>query len=151
MEATRIKAHESVGEKIAADTQQRIKGSITLADLLRRPGFHYVNLEQYGLDNPELDQAEKEGAEIDIKYSGYIQRQQNQIDQISKQTNRKLPENLDYHAIDTLSKEAREKLAKVKPLTIGQATRIGGVNPADVNALLVHLEIQSRLATSVSR
>ncbi|WP_346292295.1 tRNA uridine-5-carboxymethylaminomethyl(34) synthesis enzyme MnmG [Sphaerothrix gracilis] len=151
LEATRIKAHESVGEKIAADTQQRIKGSITLADLLRRPGFHYVNLEQYGLDNPELDQAEKEGAEIDIKYSGYIQRQQNQIDQISKQTNRKLPENLDYHAIDTLSKEAREKLAKVKPLTIGQATRIGGVNPADVNALLVHLEIQSRLSEQAAQ
>lgn len=151
LEATRIKAHESVGEQIAADTQQRIKGSITLADLLRRPGFHYVNLEQYGLDNPELDQAEKEGAEIDIKYSGYIQRQQNQIDQISKQTNRKLPENLDYHAIDTLSKEAREKLAKVKPLTIGQATRIGGVNPADVNALLVHLEIQSRLSEQAAQ
>lgn len=141
---TRVKETEPVGQRIAADTEQRIKGSITLADLLRRPGFHYVDLDHYGLGNGDLNREEKEGAEIDIKYSGYIQRQQNQIDQIAKNTNRKLPETLDYMAIDTLSKEAREKLSQVKPLTIGQASRIGGVNPADVNALLVHLEIQAR-------
>ncbi|NJL85077.1 MAG: tRNA uridine-5-carboxymethylaminomethyl(34) synthesis enzyme MnmG [Leptolyngbyaceae cyanobacterium SM1_1_3] len=151
LEATRVKEHDSVGQQIATDTQQRIKGSITLADLLRRPGFHYASLEQYGLGNASLEQAEKEGAEIDIKYSGYIQRQQNQIDQISKQTNRKLPDGLNYHTIATLSKEAREKLAQVKPLTVGQASRIGGVNPADVNALLVYLEVQSRLATAATR
>lgn len=148
LEATRVKEQDPVGQQIAADTQQRIKGSITLADLLRRPGFHYAHLEQYGLGYADLERAEKEGAEIDIKYAGYIQRQQNQIDQISKQTHRKLPDDLNYHAIETLSKEAREKLSQVKPLTVGQAARIGGVNPADVNALLVHLEIQSRLTTS---
>ncbi|MEA5449779.1 tRNA uridine-5-carboxymethylaminomethyl(34) synthesis enzyme MnmG [Leptolyngbya sp. CCNP1308] len=141
---TRVKEHDELGQRIAADTDQRIKGSITLADLLRRPGLHYGDLERYGLGNPSLIREEKEGAEIDIKYSGYIQRQQNQIDQVAKSTNRKLPETLDYAAIDTLSKEAREKLNQVKPLTIGQASRIGGVNPADVNALLVYLEIQSR-------
>ena len=89
-------------------------------------------------------QAEKEGAEIDIKYSGYIQRQQKQIDLVSRQTNRALPQDLDYMTIETLSMESREKLNKVKPMTIGQATRIGGVNPADVNALLVFLEIRDR-------
>ncbi|MFQ4135787.1 tRNA uridine-5-carboxymethylaminomethyl(34) synthesis enzyme MnmG [Nodosilinea sp. PGN35] len=141
---TRVKEHDELGQRIAADTDQRIKGSITLADLLRRPGLHYGDLERYGLGNPSLMREEKEGAEIDIKYSGYIQRQQNQIDQVAKSTNRKLPETLDYMAIDTLSKEAREKLNQVKPLTVGQASRIGGVNPADVNALLVYLEIQSR-------
>jgi tRNA uridine 5-carboxymethylaminomethyl modification enzyme len=139
--STRVKEHDAVGQQIAADTDQRIKGSITLADLLRRPGFHYADLDRYGLGNPDLNREEKEGAEIDIKYSGYIQRQQNQIDQIAKNANRKLPETLDYTTIDTLSKEAREKLNQVKPLTIGQASRIGGVNPADVNALLVYLEI----------
>ncbi|PZV09493.1 MAG: tRNA uridine-5-carboxymethylaminomethyl(34) synthesis enzyme MnmG [Leptolyngbya sp.] len=141
---TRVKEHDELGQRIAADTDQRIKGSITLADLLRRPGLHYGDLDRYGLGNPSLIREEKEGAEIDIKYSGYIQRQQNQIDQVAKSTNRKLPETLDYMAIDTLSKEAREKLNQVKPLTIGQASRIGGVNPADVNALLVYLEMQSR-------
>ncbi|MBE9190778.1 tRNA uridine-5-carboxymethylaminomethyl(34) synthesis enzyme MnmG [Gloeocapsopsis crepidinum LEGE 06123] len=142
--ATRVKEHEPVGRAIAATTQQAIKGSITLADLLRRPGFHYKDLEHHGLGNPNLDVVEKEGAEIDIKYSGYLQRQQNQIDQISRQAHRPLPPDLDYAAIETLSKEAREKLAKVQPLTIGQAARIGGVNPADVNALLVYLEVRSR-------
>ncbi|PSN14369.1 tRNA uridine-5-carboxymethylaminomethyl(34) synthesis enzyme MnmG [filamentous cyanobacterium CCT1] len=141
---TRVKEHDELGQRIAADTDQRIKGSITLADLLRRPGFHYGDLERYGLDHPELCREEKEGAEIDIKYSGYIQRQQNQIDQVAKNTGRKLSATLDYMAIDTLSKEAREKLTQVKPLTIGQASRIGGVNPADVNALLVYLELQAR-------
>jgi tRNA uridine 5-carboxymethylaminomethyl modification enzyme len=144
---TRVKEHDELGQRIAAHTQQAIKGSLTLADLLRKPGFHYANLEQFGLGNAECDRAEKEGAEIDIKYAGYIQRQQHQIDAIARQEHRKLPPDLDYSAIATLSKESREKLAKVQPLTIGQATRIGGVNPADVNALLVYLEIQARQQT----
>ncbi|WP_353932408.1 tRNA uridine-5-carboxymethylaminomethyl(34) synthesis enzyme MnmG [Okeanomitos corallinicola TIOX110] len=142
LHSTRIKEHDDIGKAIAQSTQQAIKGSITLADWLRRPGIHYIDLDRYGLGNPSLNQAEREGAEIDIKYSGYLARQQNQIEQIARQANRPLPANLDYAAIDTLSKEAREKLAKVKPLTIGQAARIGGVNPADVNALLIYLEIR---------
>jgi len=140
----RVKEHEDIGKAILADTQQAIKGSITLADLLRRPGFHYVDLERYDLGNSSLKLAEKEGAEIDIKYSGYLQRQQNQIDDIAKHERRQLPADLDYMAITTLSKESREKLAKVQPLTIGQAARIGGVNPADVNALLIFLEVRNR-------
>ncbi|MCM0590131.1 MAG: tRNA uridine-5-carboxymethylaminomethyl(34) synthesis enzyme MnmG [Gloeotrichia echinulata IR180] len=139
---TRVKEHDEIGMAIAADTQQTIKGSITLADLLRRPGFHYQNLDGYGLGNPNLNSYEKEGAEIDIKYSGYLARQQNQIEQTAKQAHRQLPADLDYTTIDTLSKEAREKLNKVKPLTIGQAARIGGVNPADINALLIFLELR---------
>jgi tRNA uridine 5-carboxymethylaminomethyl modification enzyme len=144
LQEIRVKEHDELGQAIAADTQQKIKGSITLADLLRRPGFHYVNLDQYGLSNPQLNQSEREGAEIDIKYSGYLQRQQNQIDQVSRQAHRQLPPDLDYATIDTLSKESREKLMKVKPLTIGQASRIGGVNPADINALLIYLEMRMR-------
>ncbi|KOR35483.1 MULTISPECIES: tRNA uridine-5-carboxymethylaminomethyl(34) synthesis enzyme MnmG [Planktothricoides] len=144
LETTRIKEHEAIGKAIFADTNQKIKGSITLSELLLRPGFHYSKFENYGLANLELNQAEKEGVEIDIKYSGYIERQQHQIDQISRNANRKLPADLDYAQINTLSKEAREKLAKVKPLTIGQACRIGGVNPADIDALLIYLEVSKR-------
>jgi tRNA uridine 5-carboxymethylaminomethyl modification enzyme len=149
LHATRIKEHDALGKQIFAETQQAIKGSITLAELLRRPGFHYVDLERYGQGNPDLTRAEKEGAEIDIKYSGYLQRQQNQIDQIARQANRPLPADLDYHSIDTLSKESREKLSQVRPLTVGQAARIGGVNPADVNALLLYLELRSRRVETV--
>ncbi|MFM7438013.1 MAG: tRNA uridine-5-carboxymethylaminomethyl(34) synthesis enzyme MnmG, partial [Snowella sp.] len=141
---TRVKEQDDLGVAIAADTQQKIKGSITLADLLRRPGFHYSKLEQYGLGNPQLNKAEKSGAEIDIKYSGYIKRQQSQIEQVSRHSNQVLPNNINYFAIETLSMESREKLNKVRPLTIGQASRIGGVNPADVNALLVYLETSAR-------
>ena len=151
LHSTRVKENDEVGKQIVADTNQRIKGSVTLADLLRRPKFHYVNLEGYNLGNPDLNKPEKEGAEIDIKYSGYIKRQQLQIEQISRHANRKLPESLDYMAIETLSMESREKLTKVRPLTVGQASRIGGVNPADVNALLVYLEINNRTFREVDK
>ncbi|MUG97721.1 tRNA uridine-5-carboxymethylaminomethyl(34) synthesis enzyme MnmG [Scytonema sp. UIC 10036] len=146
--ATRVKEHDEIGRAIAQATGQAIKGSITLADLLRRPGFHYVDLNKHSLANSNLDRSEQEGVEIDIKYSGYLHRQQTQIDQIARQAHRQLPADLDYNAIDTLSKEAREKLSKVRPLTIGQAARIGGVNPADVNALLIYLEVRKNKTPS---
>lgn len=145
---TRIKEQDALGLAIVADTEQKIKGSINLADLLRRPGFHYSNLEHYQLGNPDLDEVVKEGVEIEIKYSGYIKRQQQQIEQVSRHSHRRLPQNMNYMAIATLSMEAREKLTKVQPLTVGQATRIGGVNPADINALLVYLETQFRASFS---
>jgi tRNA uridine 5-carboxymethylaminomethyl modification enzyme len=152
LHCTRIKENEPVGQAIAQDTQQAIKGSITLADLLRRSGIHYIDLERHGLHNPNLKQAEKEGAEIDIKYAGYLARQQHQIDQVARQANRQLPGDLNYSTIETLSKESREKLNKVKPLTIGQAARIGGVNPADINALLIYLEIaKNKVAPAISQ
>ena len=144
LHTNRIKENDAAGIAIASEMGQNIKGSITLAELLRRPGFHYADLTNYGLHNASLTQAETEGAEIDIKYSGYIKRQETQIEQLSRHTNRKLPPNIDYMNIDSLRMEAREKLSKVRPLTIGQASRIGGVNPADVNALLVYLEYKSR-------
>ncbi|MGF1540911.1 MAG: tRNA uridine-5-carboxymethylaminomethyl(34) synthesis enzyme MnmG [Pleurocapsa sp.] len=148
---TRIKERDQVGMAIAQAREEKIKGSITLADLLRRPGFHYGDLRFYGLDNPELTTAETEGAEIDIKYSGYIKRQETQIEQVSRHGKRKLPQDLDYLTIDSLRMEAREKLNLVKPLTIGQASRIGGVNPADINALLVYLEIKAKTNTLRTR
>ena len=145
LHGTRIKEHDEVGVAIASLTGQKIKGSITLADLLRRPGFHYADLSEHDLHDASLTTAETEGAEIDIKYSGYIKRQETQIEQLSRHTNRKLPSHIDYMKIDSLRMEAREKLTKVRPLTIGQASRIGGVNPADVNALLVYLEYKAKI------
>jgi tRNA uridine 5-carboxymethylaminomethyl modification enzyme len=143
---TRIKEQETIGLAITSETGEKIKGSITLADLLRRPGFHYSNLECYGLGDLQLAQEVKEGAEIEIKYAGYLQRQQQQIEKVARQASRPLPADLDYMKIDTLSMEAREKLSSLRPLTIGQASRLGGVNPADINALLIFLECRTRSA-----
>ena len=143
----RIKEKDEIGIRLIKDTQQNIKGAITLVDLLKRPKIHYKNLEQYGLGNNNLTVGEKEGVEINIKYSGYLKRQQNQLEQVKRYSDRNLPTDIDYMNIETLSMEAREKLTKVSPLTIGQASRIGGVSPADTNALLIYLEIKSRQNT----
>jgi tRNA uridine 5-carboxymethylaminomethyl modification enzyme len=148
LHATRLKEQDVAGVAIAAETEQAIKGSITLADLLRRPGIHYADLTRYGLGQTGLEHCETESVEIEIKYAGYIKRQEKQIEYTSRQESRKLPIDLDYASIQTLSMEAREKLNKVKPMTIGQATRIGGVNPADINALLFYLETTARLAVA---
>ncbi|WP_126147421.1 tRNA uridine-5-carboxymethylaminomethyl(34) synthesis enzyme MnmG [Synechococcus elongatus] len=145
----RVKEHDPVGQAIAQQTQAPIKGSATLADLLRRPNFHYIDLEAHGLGDPSLAIAEKEGAEIAIKYAGYLQRQQAQVDQVVRQSQRPLPVDLDYSAITSMRLEAREKLARFRPLTLGQASRIGGVNPADINALLIWLEVQERQRSQV--
>ncbi|MBD2149401.1 tRNA uridine-5-carboxymethylaminomethyl(34) synthesis enzyme MnmG [Pseudanabaena sp. FACHB-1277] len=143
---TRVKEKEELGQRITAETGEVIRGAITLSDLLRRPKFNYAELIHYGLADANLNRFERLAAEIEVKYVGYIQRQEHQIEEVAKHSDRKLPADIDYNAIDTLSKESREKLSKIRPMTIGQATRIGGVNPADVNALLVYLEIQHRLA-----
>ncbi len=143
LEQTRIKEHSPEGQAIAQATGSAIKGSMTLAELLRRSGFHYQDLEQQGLGDETLERAVKEGVEIAIKYAGYIERQQRQIEHMARQEHRKLPPDLDYNQIATLAKESREKLMQVRPLTIGQASRIGGVNPADINALLLYLELKT--------
>ncbi|MDX2271731.1 MAG: tRNA uridine-5-carboxymethylaminomethyl(34) synthesis enzyme MnmG [Cyanobacteriota bacterium] len=143
LEQQRVKAQAAAGVALSQLTDQAIRGSATLAELLRRSDLHYADLQQLGLGDPDLGIIEQEAVEIAIKYSGYIQRQQAQINQITRQYQRPLPSDLNYQAITTLSKEAREKLSLVRPLTLGQAARIGGVNPADINALLIYLQLQS--------
>jgi tRNA uridine 5-carboxymethylaminomethyl modification enzyme len=152
LHSTRVRSQDPVGQAIMAEAQQVIRGgAVTLAELLRRPGFHYADLLKFGLaGDGALSIGEREAVEIELKYAGYLQRQQNQIDQVSKQANRTLGADIDYSTITTLSKEAREKLNKIKPMTIGQASRLGGVNPSDINALLVWLEVQQRLASTSS-
>ncbi len=146
---TRVKEKDELGQRITAETGEVIRGAITLSDLLRRPKFNYAELIHYGLADDNLNRFERLAAEIEVKYVGYIQRQEHQIEEVAKHSDRKLPPDIDYNAIETLSKESREKLSKIRPMTIGQASRIGGVNPADVNALLVYLEIQHRLASKI--
>ena len=144
LETMRLRAGDAAAATVEQETGAPIRGSITLADLLRRPGFHSSDLVRHGLADGTIPTAVREGAEIDIKYSGYLHRQQQQIDQARRAEGRPLPERLDYAAISTLSNEAREKLAAVRPATLGQAARLPGVSPADVNALLLWLELERR-------
>ena len=140
----RLKMSDPAAAAVVEQTGAAIKGSITLADLLRRPGFHSADLVRHGLAEATLPLDVREGAEIDIKYSGYLARQQQQIDQVKKQEHKAIPSGIDYASIGTLSREAREKLAVVQPLNLGQASRIPGVSPADVTALMLWLELESR-------
>jgi tRNA uridine 5-carboxymethylaminomethyl modification enzyme len=144
LETVRLRAGDGAAAAVERDTGAPIRGSITLADLLRRPGFHSSDLVRHGLADPTLPSAVREGAEIDIKYSGYLHRQQQQIDQARRAEGRPLPDPIDYAAITTLSTEARQKLAAIRPATLGQAARLPGVSPADVNALLLWLELEQR-------
>ena len=148
LESVRLKGSDPAAAAVEAQTQAPIKGSITLADLLRRSGFHSSDLVRLGLAPADLPSDVRDGAEIDIKYSGYLARQQQQIDQVKKQEHRALPADVDYATIATLSKEAREKLNSIQPLSLGQAGRIPGVSPADVTALLLWLELRKRQNSS---
>jgi len=149
LETVRLKGSDPAAPAIAAETGAPIRGSITLAELLRRSGFHSADLQRHGLADGALPLAVREAVEIDIKYSGYLSRQQQQIDQARKQQHRPLPQGTDYQAITTLSKEAREKLSALQPCSLGQASRIPGVSPADVTALLLWLELERRRALPV--
>ncbi len=146
LETVRLKVSDPVAPAVEEETGAAIKGSITLADLLRRPGMHAADLVRLGLADADLPLQVREGAEIDIKYSGYLQRQQQQIDQVKRQSQRKLPADLNYAGIGTLSNEAREKLTAIQPSTLGQASRIPGVSQADITSLLMWLELRKREA-----
>ena len=148
LNTVRLKVSDPAAAAVEAQTSAPIKGSITLAELLRRPGFHSADLARHGLADPELRRDVAEATEIDIKYSGYLARQQQQIDQARKQENRPIPTDINYAAIATLSNEAREKLAAIRPSNLGQASRMAGVSPADVTALMLWLEIRNRQASS---
>ena len=151
LETTRLKESDPAAELVGKETQAPIKGSITLADLLRRPGLHSDDLIRHGLCQNTLPQEVREGVEIDIKYSGYLARQLHQVERIKKQVNRKLPANVDYASITTLSKEAREKLGTIQPTTLGQAGRIPGVSQADTAALLLWIEVQQRQTSQTGK
>jgi tRNA uridine 5-carboxymethylaminomethyl modification enzyme len=112
--------------------------------LLKRPGVSYRELKSQGTELPAYDNAVIEQIEIEIKYAGYLKRQLEEINKFKKMESRRIPEWVDLSSMNGLKKEAKEKLQKIRPLSIGQAARISGITPADISILMVLLEKQSR-------
>ena len=142
LEKERIKESDKCAKEIYSSTGTPIKGSLTLANFLRRTNIHYKDLITYNLTTQSIPLDVEEGVEIDIKYSGYLERQKAQINQLKQQSKKLLPKNLNYNNIETLSKEAREKLTISQPKSLGHAAQLPGVSKADLTALLVWLKIE---------
>ncbi|WJQ07176.1 tRNA uridine-5-carboxymethylaminomethyl(34) synthesis enzyme MnmG [Geobacillus stearothermophilus] len=140
-----IKPTPKVQEVIREAGGSELKDGIRAADLLRRPEMTYEHIRKLAPADEDIAPEVAEQVEIQIKYEGYIQKSLQEVERLKKMENKKIPEDIDYDAIQGLATEARQKLKQVRPLSIAQASRISGVNPADISILLVYLE-QGRIA-----
>ena len=140
LESTGVAASAALNEMLEARHSTPVANSARLADLLRRPEISYSDLLPFDPENPGLPQAVTEEVEIQIKYAGYLLRQERQVEEFKKEEARLLPPDIDYESIRGLRLEAQQKLAAIRPLSIGQAGRISGVSPADIAVLLIYLE-----------
>jgi tRNA uridine 5-carboxymethylaminomethyl modification enzyme len=111
-----------------------------LIQILKRPGITYADIQEIDPESPHLPREVAEQLELQVKYEGYIQRQNEQVERFKKLESRAIPEDLDYDAIPGLSTEVRQKLKQIRPISIGQAARISGVTPAAISILLVWLD-----------
>lgn len=135
-----IAPSSELNELLVSRETSPMKTGTRLVELIRRPQLKYEDLAPYDKTRPELPDDICEEVEIEVKYEGYIKRQQAQINEMRRLEGKKLPENIDYTKITNLRLEAQEKLNKVRPESIGQASRIDGVSPADISVLLIYLE-----------
>ncbi|HSJ37296.1 MAG TPA: tRNA uridine-5-carboxymethylaminomethyl(34) synthesis enzyme MnmG [Planococcus sp. (in: firmicutes)] len=140
-----IKPTEETQQAIRDASGSELKDGIRAADLLKRPEMNYEMIAKLTPSEIELSEDIKEQVEIQIKYEGYIEKSLQQVDKLKKMENKKIPDHIDYHAISGIATEARAKMSEVRPLSIAQASRISGVNPADISILLVYIE-QGRIA-----
>lgn len=135
-----VGANKTVQEYLEKIGSTELKSSATLAELIRRPELTYEMLKGIDTDRPSLPDDVCEQVNIYIKYEGYLQRQMKQVEQFKKLEQRKIPENMDYDSVPSLRIEARQKLKQYQPSSIGQASRLAGVSPADISVLLIYLE-----------
>lgn len=140
LEKTFVGANKSVQDFLEKHKSMKLKTAASLAEILRRPEIKYDDLSEIDADRPNLPLSVTEQVEIDIKYDGYIKRQLKQVEQFRKLEQKKIPDDLDYDKVGSLRLEAVQKLKLCKPISIGQASRISGVSPADISVLLVYLE-----------
>ena len=141
---TVIKPTEKVNSLLEKYNTSRISTGVKLADLLKRPELNYNKLAEIDIDRPNLPKQVTDEVGIQVKYEGYINLEQEQVEKFKKLEYKKLPEDIDYEDIKGLRLEARQKLNKVKPVSVGQASRISGVSPADISVLLIYLETMNR-------
>ena len=140
LESNGVPGSEALNEMLAARASAPVANSARLADLLRRPQVTYADIAPFDPDRPALPAAVTEEVEIQIKYAGYLARQEKQVAEFKKEESRLLPPDIDYDSIAGLRLEARQKLSEIRPMSIGQAGRISGVSPADIAVLLIWLE-----------
>ena len=140
LEGSGVAASRELNAMLASRDSAPVENSARLADLLRRPNVTYLDLAPFDANRPALSAAVTDEVEIQVKYAGYLARQEKQVADFKKEEARLLPDDIDYEAIPGLRLEARQKLNEIRPLSIGQAGRISGVSPADIAVLLIWLE-----------
>ena len=148
VEHTNIGAGSAVQELLESYGSTPLKSGTTLAELIRRPELSYDAVEPIDKERPELPYDVREQVNINIKYDGYIRRQLKQVEQFKKLEAKKIPQELDYELVGSLRTEARQKLEQYRPVSIGQASRISGVSPADISVLLVYMEQYNKRSDS---
>jgi tRNA uridine 5-carboxymethylaminomethyl modification enzyme len=148
LKTTKIRPEERVQALLRDLGTAPLVNSVELAALLRRPEVGYEHLEHLSPSPFELDREIKEQVEIQIKYAGYIEKQLQQVERLKKMEKKRIPEDINYDEIHGLASEARQKLNLIRPVSIGQASRIAGVNPADISILLVYLEHYNQVTAS---
>ena len=139
LEKTVVPPSEKNNEILVSLKSSEISTGIKMAELLRRPELSYKSLSEIDIDRPELPSSVVRTAEIKVKYQGYIKRELSEVERQKKLEDKKLPEDIDYSKIVGLRLESAEKMNKIRPMNIGQASRISGVNPADISVLLIYL------------
>ena len=144
LEGSGVAAGQALNAMLEEKGSTPVANSARLADLLRRPGISYEDIAPFDPERPALTAAVTEEVEIQLKYAGYLARQEKQVAEFKKEEARRLPDNIDYSSIAGLRLEAQEKLSAIRPMSIGQAGRISGVSPADIAVLLIYLEQMGR-------
>ena len=140
LEDTVVKPTSQVNEFLKKYGTSELNGGAKLSELLKRTELTYDILKEIDIDRPELSREVREEVEIMVKYEGYIKMQETQVEGFKKLERKILPEDIDYNEIKGIRIEGRQKLNKIRPHSIGQASRISGVSPADISVLLVYLE-----------
>ncbi|NQX68406.1 tRNA uridine-5-carboxymethylaminomethyl(34) synthesis enzyme MnmG [Paenibacillus alba] len=144
----KIKPEPHVQQLLESLESVQLNNSVPAISLLRRPEIGYSAIEKMSPSSLPLDEEMKEQVEIQVKYAGYIEKQSNQVERLRKMEKKKIPDDIEYSEIHGIATEAKQKLAKIRPISIGQASRIGGVTPSDISILLVYLEHYNRVTAA---